>query len=701
MEVKAFSRNEIKLYSTKQYDNPFTDVEIDATFAHSDGTVISIPGFWNGENEWKVRYSFEKAGTWNYSIICSDKDNLSLTCSGTITVTALDAPKTELEKHGYIRLEDGAHYMVYNDGTPFFYLGDTHWMMPDYERLHECNYPGCNCGNQFKHLVDDRVKKGFTVYQTYFAMQRAGVSCSGTESWWQDGEYKIINPNAFNSTMDIMIEYLTEQGIVTALGFGTHYSTPKVMKENVTAMKAFARYCVARYACYPIVWITAQEITNYKFNAFECWKQVGAYVGELDGYHRPNGAHMHVHAFEESRSIELNKEPWHQWWTVQGGHGGYHRLRYRNFYRGYFESNKMFIETECQYEDIYCSGFCGHDAPRMGAWQAMQCGSGGFTYGATGIWVLSWDQHTEPTMTNYSPESWYEAIDKEGSYQVGYMKDFYQYVGWWDLEPSFDYSLANVEDRIHTSISHKGQDVFVYYLFSLYKETGIATGLKPGVRYQARWFDPIMNNFIDLPDIITEDGSFIIPQRPSYRDWVLLVNCVDLGPYKKGTYPEIIKPIPASEASLGAEIPVKSIRTSSHADGHPAENMLDGNKDTYWVAFKGRTSQIIDIDLGEEREIGYLNLETTLQELRFVQFRVTGSSNGTDYELITERNYMDVAMGGAFLSYFEPIERKYRYLRFFLNSTDGENTSEPIPFTKLAVYEKADKSVIHPLKADY
>ena len=32
----------------------------------------------------------------------------------------------------------------------------------------------------------------------------------------------------------------------------------------------------------------------------------------------------------------------------------------------YYNDDKMFIETENQYEDIYCSGFCGHDAPRMG-----------------------------------------------------------------------------------------------------------------------------------------------------------------------------------------------------------------------------------------------------------------------------------------------------------------------------------------------
>jgi hypothetical protein len=40
------------------------DVDIDAIFTHEDGTVISLPGFWNGENEWKVRFSPNKVGKW-------------------------------------------------------------------------------------------------------------------------------------------------------------------------------------------------------------------------------------------------------------------------------------------------------------------------------------------------------------------------------------------------------------------------------------------------------------------------------------------------------------------------------------------------------------------------------------------------------------------------------------------------------------
>lgn len=686
LSTQVFQRCEIVLHSTKEYANPFMDVAIDAVFTHESGRTITLPGFWNGENEWKVRFSPDRAGQWRYTVTCSDAENPSLTSSGLVDAAPCQA-KTELEKHGYVRLEPGKQYMVYEDGTPFFYLGDTHWMMPDFERLHECNYPGCTCGNQFKHTADDRIQKGFTVYQTYFSAART-TPTKGSPSWWKE-PYTQINPEAFNQTMDIMIEYLAQNGITTALGFGTHYGTIKSFHQDPKPLLAFVRYCVARYACYPLIWITAQEITNLNENAFTLWKQAGALVAELDGYHRPNGAHMHVHPITDPRSVDLNEQPWHEWWTVQGGHGGYNKLLPRTFYQGYYENKekKLFIETECQYEDIYCSGFCGHDAPRIGAWQAMQCGSAGFTYGVTGLWAMGWNQKDDQNMVNYSPEPWFVGLDKPGSTEVGYMKKFYEYVGWSQLTPHFGYELGEFEMRKYVSIAHKGQDIFVYYFFSKDIETGILKGLKPNTAYQVRWFDPVNGKFIDLPSVKTETGIVNIPPRPSLRDWVLLLNAVDLGEYETEVYPEFIPPIPAAEAKLGEEIQIASLKVSSEDEQHPAANLTDGNPETFWRGFAPRTSQTITADLGTVQEVGYLHIECNMPQYRFIEFRIHGSVDGKHFDMLAERLGTCVAVGGKFPRFFDPIKGKYRYIRLFINSTDE---SPQLELSNFAIYKKTE-----------
>ncbi len=691
IKTQAFKRCEIELFSQKTYENPFMDVDINAVFTFEDGTEIKLPGFWNGENQWKVRFSSEKAGKWTYKITCSDAENTSLFDEGIIEVDPCLNPKTEIEKHGYVKLAPGKKYMVYGDGTPFFYLGDTHWMMPDFERLHECNYPGCNCGNQFKHLADDRIKKGFNVYQAYFQSERWEKKASGIEGWWTDSTRTVINPKAFNDTMDIMMEYLAENGITVALGFGTHASTTNAFGLNATPMKAFAKYCVARYACYPLIWITAQEITMTE-SCFNCWKQVGATVSEYDGYNRPNGAHMFVHNFDSKEVQALDKEPWHQWWTVQAGHVKYNGIQPRSFYEGYYKDDKMFIETECEYEDIYCGAFCEHDVTRNCLWHAVQCGSSGITYGVTGVWVLGWHQKYDPALKSYSPESWFTGIDKPGSEQVGYMKKFYEYVKWYELEPVFDYSFGQFEDRRHVSISHKGNDVVIYYFFSKMMETGYLADLKPSTVYQVRWFDPITGHFIDREDIVTDkDGTHKIPEFPSRRDWVLLINTkdIDLGPYESHEYPKMNPTIPPTLATPGEEVVIKAIKASSEDEDFPATNLIDGNDETYWQGFACKTSQTLTLDLGQMKHFDYLYLRCK-DTMRFVQIRIWGSNDGENFDFLCERTSGQIAIGGKWDEYYDRTSGDYRYVRLFISS--DASLSEPLKLTRIALFTEAEKN---------
>lgn len=688
-DVKVFKRIEIVLHSDKKYENPFLDVDIDAVFTHESGKKISLPGFWNGKDEWKVRFSPDEAGKWEYVVTCTDKDNTSLTDTGVINAISAK-PETELEKHGYPTITPGKRHLTYADGTPFLYIADTHWQMADYERLHECNYPGCTCGNQFKHLVDDRKKKGFTAYQTYFdSAESDGGGNKHVHHWWTD-KYTLINPDAFNETMDVMIEYLSSVGMVLALGFGVHTCSIVAYKSDPKPILAFTRYCVARYACYPVMWITAQEITNESYNTFEIWKQVGALVSKLDGYHRPNGAHMYPMYSQDPRAMSLNELPWHQWWTLQAGHGGYGRLQSRHIYRSYYEleTAKPYIETECQYEDIYCSGFNGYEAPRIGAWQALQSGSAGFTYGVTGVWAMGWNQTTDQGWLQYSPEPWYIGMDKPGSTEITYLKNFYEYVGWDKLEPSFDHTFGSFEMRKYVSISHIDKDVVIYYLFSYEHETGLLSGLKPNTEYQVRWYDPIHGKFIDLPKITTsESGTAEMPKRPSERDWVLLLNDIDLGPYETEVYPVTPASICPEDAKLGEEIPVKAIKASAFKEGHPAENMIDGNPDTYWEPFAPAVSNTITIDLGKKTEFDYMNINATQENHIFYAYRIYGSDDGENYQLIAERPTKRVAIGGRYPVFYDPIHGNCRYVKFFIASPGG---TDSFHINKIGFFKKGE-----------
>ena len=685
--TNVYKRCEIVLHSTKTYGNPFVEVEIDAVFTHEDGTVVTLPGFWNGENEWKVRFASEKTGVWTYKVTCTDNDNASLFDEGTITVQAAE-PKNDLEKHGYVVLKPNMRHMTYADGTPFFYLGDTHWQMPDYEHINECNCPGCNCGSQFKHLADDRVKKGFTVYQTYFdAAESDGGGNPRRYHWWTD-KYTKINPQAFNETMDIMMEYLADNGITVAMGFGVHTSTVLAYNSDPNPMLLFARYCVARYACYPVIWITGQEITDERYNTFEIYKQAGALVGKLDGYHRPNGAHMYPMGNQDPRARSLDESEWHQWFTLQAGHGGFGALKPRSFYQSYYLNPKVkpFIETECQYEDIYCGGFNGHDASRLGAYQAVISGSAGFTYGVTGVWAMGWNETDDRGWLQYSPEPWYIGMNKPGSTEMLYMRNFFEYVGWADLEPSFDHTFGAFEIRKYVSICHKDQDIIIYYLFSADNEPGTLLNLKKNTTYQARWFDTVTGKFIDLPSFSTETGEYPLPLKPSNRDWLLLLNTEDLGAYETEVYPQMPTPCAADSVVLGDEIAVKDVKVSAFEDGHGAECVIDGNPETYWAPLEHATCVTFDFDLGKAEELGYIDFESNNKDMMYIRFRIYGSNDGKNYDLIAERPAMTVAVGGQYPKFYDYLNGQYRYVRVFINSTASHEPKRQL--TKIGFFKK-------------
>jgi hypothetical protein len=685
ISTKVYKRCEIVLHSTKDYENPFMDVNIDAIFTHEDGTVITLPGFWNGDNEWKVRFASEKTGIWNYSVTCTDKENASLFDNGTITVEYAE-PKNELEEHGYVTLRKGDRYLSYADGKPFFYLADTHWQMPDYEHLNECNYPGCNCGSQFKHVVDDRVKKGFTVYQTYF--DSANSDGGGNERlhpWWID-RFTKINPQSFNETMDVMIEYLADKGITVAMGFGVHRSTISAFNEQAEPLFMFARYCVARYACYPVVWITAQEINIGGPKGFEIYREVGALVGKLDGFKRPNSAHIFPMNADTDAAKAIDSCDWHQWWALQAGHtGDYNTVKERFYYEGYYNlaTAKPFIETECSYEDL--SGTNGNDAPRIGAYQAVISGSAGFTYGVTGIWAMRWDTDRRG-WTGYSPEPWYIGVDKPGSSEVGYMRRFFEYVGWTELTPSFDHTFGTFEMRKHVSICHKNDEIFIYYFYSPFDERGTITGLKKNVKYQMRWFDTVTGKFVELDPIVTEDGSFPIPKKPSKRDWLLLLNCSDLGEFDTEVYPTIAPPGPPQSFTLGDEIKIKALKASSFEEGYPAENLIDGNDETYWTSLCQGTSQTFYFDFEKEEDFAFIEFVSKNTDIIYIRFRIFGSNDGVNYDLLSEREGRTVAVGAKYSRFIDTFSGKYKHIKLFINS--GSPHQAKWKFSKLAFYKK-------------
>ena len=70
----SWTRKVLSFTNTTYSGNPF-ELEIDATFTHAtSGTVIKLPGYYAGNDTWKVAFMPTEKGTWNWVTASPDAD---------------------------------------------------------------------------------------------------------------------------------------------------------------------------------------------------------------------------------------------------------------------------------------------------------------------------------------------------------------------------------------------------------------------------------------------------------------------------------------------------------------------------------------------------------------------------------------------------------------------------------------------------
>ncbi len=241
---------EVTFLSDKHYSDPFNEVELDVVFQEPNGNTINVPAFWAGNNKWVVRYASYIIGCHKFKTKCTDKSNNDLNnIKGIINISKYSGSNV-LFTHGPLRISNNGRYLEHIDGTPFFWLGDTWW----HGFVKRLKWP-----EDFKLLVRDRVKKGFSVIQIvaglYYDTKSFNEFGANEAGWAWNKDFTCINPSYFDYA-DQRIKYLIENGIVPCIvgawGFHLYFQGLKKMKKHW-------RYLVARWGSYPVVWCVAGE----------------------------------------------------------------------------------------------------------------------------------------------------------------------------------------------------------------------------------------------------------------------------------------------------------------------------------------------------------------------------------------------------------------------------------------------------------
>lgn len=539
--IQTWRMTELRFESSNDYTTGGSEVVVlDITFTHSKtGETLLRPAFWDGENIFLVRFAPTKEGKWKWESSCPQDESLD-GLKGSLTCGKYDGDLA-VYKHGFVRVEPGKKYMTYADGTPFFYLGDTHWGM----YTEEFDSPGPHAGatgaeSHFKYIIDRRVEQGFTVYQSEPISAPFDLT---------DGRVDSEDIPGFRKA-DEYYKYIADAGLVHANGeFFFASSLRGELRHDEAAMRNLSRYWVARFGAFPVLWTLAQEMDNTFYGIFDVadnpWVKVAEYIHEYDAYshplsgHQENAWHTSVTGRgtgDEKRdadgvsvfaSSEVAARTGHNWWAAQWSPSLTGPVS-PDIVLDYWETSRPAIN----YEGRYCGLWTKDFGSRAQGWISFLSGFFGYGYGAIDIWLYQGrydiEKETFDGVEHVTPEDklrpWSESIEYPSAIQMGYLRSFMESFDWWNLVPVLPGDKAFQADA-KAYVYARTPETHVLYFFSKETATGEITDIQEGKSLQLTWFNPRSGEKSDPIKItVSEEGRLILPEKPDTEDWVLQVS---------------------------------------------------------------------------------------------------------------------------------------------------------------------------------
>ena len=536
--VEQWKVAEIEFTSAKTYANPFDEVEVTANFKGPDGKIISRPAFWDGAKRWIVRFAPTQTGVWIMTTSCSDKTNTGLNDINQSITCKPYTGRLDIYKHGFLKVSDSKRYFVYADGTPFFYLGDTHWIFI-HERFDSSNVKGVP--SQFKYVVDKRVVQGFTVYQTEAIQHPHGQNTSGGGgNHLGNDEEAICNfRDGFDEkdlagfrNIDRKFKYIADKGLVNANSSICWALDPAEFPEAYSEkfMYQLSRYWTARYGAYPVLWTIAQEIDRNMYKKYDSvsitkWFAVGKAIEDNDAYHHPLTAHMENTSVTRATDSWWANKSYHNWWAIQWQAGINDDLFAvaKNFW------NSTVTKPSVLYESAYEGFWTDAKGAREAGYKAFQNGIYGYGYGANGVWNDLYSKFPSDYGTDYEMPvrftSWYDGANLPGAKQLTHLSNFYKSIEWWKLIPRFDDTAwSSFVDKNHSFLSSNGQKIYVVFFANKVRSTGELKNLQNNTSYLAKWYNTRNGMYTVIKTFKSIDGKWTVPDKPDSDDWILLVS---------------------------------------------------------------------------------------------------------------------------------------------------------------------------------
>jgi hypothetical protein len=327
--------------------------------------------------------------------------------------------------HGRVIVSPNGHYLQYEDGLPFFWLGDTAW-----ELFHRLTISEINT------YLDNRKAKGFNVIQAVALAEFDGLTQRN-----QYGDVPLLNLNPqtpnekYFALVDTVVKMAQSKGLYIGLlpTWGDKV-TPKWSAGpaifNVENAYKYGLWIASRYKSYSnILWILGGDRPAIRDSTD--WRPVWRAManGILDATQQKAFITYHPSGGSYSTSQFIHNEPWLSMNMIQSGHGGGHDVATWDLIGRDFNlmPHKPVLDAEPNYEDHPvnpwpkwdpATGYYRDYDVRKQLYRSVFAGACGVTYGHHSVWQFYAPGREK---INYAEMYWTAAIDRPGAYQAGYL----------------------------------------------------------------------------------------------------------------------------------------------------------------------------------------------------------------------------------------------------------------------------------------
>ena len=414
-----------------------------------------------------------------------------------LLITFFASGQTKVTKpweNGKLAVSENHRYLQHENGTPFFWLGDTGWLLP--ERLDR---------DEAEFYLNECSKNGYNVVQVQTINDVPAYNIYGQSSMPEGFDFKNINKKGLYSYwdhMDYIIKMAEKKGIYIGMVciWGGLVNAGQM---DVKQAQAYGKFLGERYKNSPnIIWFIGGDIRGDIKT--EVWETLANSIKAVDKNHlmtyHPRG--------RTCSSTWFNNASWLDFNMFQSGHRRYGQRKGDGDYTiaenteednwRYTEKSlamtpiKPVIDGEPAYEDIPQGlhdfnevKWNANDVRRYAYWSVF-AGSFGHTYGHNSIM-----QFYKPGVPGSygAKRAWYDCMEDPGYVQMKYLKKLILAFPFFDRIPDQSIIAGQNGERYDRAIATRGNDYLLVYNYTA-RPMQIDLSKISGTKKNCWWFNP-------------------------------------------------------------------------------------------------------------------------------------------------------------------------------------------------------------------